>query len=171
MIVTRILSIDIGLRNTGWVVVKESHQKVKIEDFGCIKTKPNKKKKVSLDNMDNVRYITRELMYIIEKSKPSYIVAELPTSGAKSAKAIVAMALSSAIIACIVEILEIDVVWVSPMKSKQDFIGQRSGDKDLAMAKTRELYPDVVWPKYKNVFEHVADAVSAYYSAKVSNLI
>jgi len=92
------------------------------------------------------------------------IAIELPTGGAKSSNAIRAMAMISAVSACLIEAVDVDVDLFTPMDVKKRVRQNLRLDKkaeitkEIIMAYVRDNY-DFDFPKAKCVFEHIADAV------------
>lgn len=158
------LALDIGFRNTGWVLFQGAQP----IECGCIQTVNNefklsksKYKKIQ----DNIK-CSIELAFafdkLLVKYTPDLIIGEMPTGGGKSSTAIIQMHLAGSIIALIAKMRDIPCEWTTPKDGKIVLTGNKFAKKDDMMDAVRALYPTFDWPKTKKVFEHVADSVAAY---------
>ena len=153
-----ILALDVGYRNTGWTY----WQNDKIKDFGVIATtKPSAKLAKVDEHILCMTTLAVGLHDLIVSNKIDFVCGEMPTGGAQSADAAIAMAWASATVQAVVTIMEIEHGWVTPVDVKKVLLGENSGKKDTTMAAVRQLYPSIKWPKQKYLFEHIADSVGA----------
>ena len=162
-----IVGLDLGFRHTGVVAARPSPFGVgyDIVDFLCINTQPEHKKRgtyVSHDDIRSCQEMTRDLGAFINKvGKVSCIIAEMPPGGGKGARAVRAMGIATGMLAAIVEMQGYPAHWVMPDESKKLVGGKKNASKEEMMDAVRGMFPDVVWPKAKCTFEHIADAVAA----------
>jgi len=168
-----LIALDVGFANTGWCAFDGG----KPIDCGCIKTKKNElglsksKFRVADDNVRRSQGLAAGLIEVINKYKPQAIIGELPTGGAQSASAATQMAMATAVVAVVVSMREIKHAWSTPLAGKKALTGLRGAEKDQMMDAVRALYPDFQWPKFKNRFEHIADAVASYHALKEHELV
>lgn len=155
-----------GFSNTGWCLFDGGTPL----ESGCIKTKknalkfPKSKFRVTKDNERRCNELAAELIQLIKTREPKAVIGELPTGGAKSAAALSQMAMATAIAVIVPPTLGIPSIWSTPIDGKRALLDKSSGEKDEMMWAVRDLYPDILWPKTKNVFEHVADSVASYHA-------
>ena len=123
-----LLALDVGFRFTGWSVFKDNQ----IHGYGLIQTEKSKSKmtRTSDDYAFRSAQIARRLKEIVEAHGVKGIVAELPSGGAQSAKAMVMMGMATAIVASVAAMLELPVEWASPGDVKMATVGRRSASKD-----------------------------------------
>lgn len=158
-----ILSLDIAYRNIGWAVSNNN----KIIDTGVIKTKKlDKKSKKGIsstkEHCNNIKYIVKELDYIILKYPDiDYVCGELPHSGSQSATASYQMGLITGLIVTYFLTHNFNSKWVSPNNVKIAVCGKLKAEKEEIMDTITKMYPDYKFPKAKCKFEHIADAIGA----------
>ena len=164
-----IMSVDAGFTATGWAILRNGE----IVDAGCIRTEPTARKKavrVSDDDCERGRLIARGLAEIINKYEVGGLIAELPTGGAKAARAISCMARAAAIVATVSELLKIPSEWVTPQAVKK-IAGANDASKKAVEAVVLMRWPTAPLPKLKCEREHVADALGAYLAAEFGTLV
>lgn len=165
-----ILCLDPGFNFTGWAVVS-AHKRV--IGLGCIRTEASKKKlniRKADDDAERSKYIMRELLRVYGQYDAKAIVAELPSAGAKGARAIACMARAAAIVAVLAEITRLPAEWVTPGQVKQ-ITGKKTASKDEVEAAVMERWPSLLLPDLACEREHVADALGAYIAAENSDLV
>lgn len=166
-----ILALDVGFRGTGWTVWKGDAPVA----CGLIHTTPQAKKRkvrVADDNALRSAQIARELHDVIQAHGIAGVVGELPSGGAQSAKAASQMAMATAIVASVVELLGLPSDWATPTEVKVALCGSKTASKDDMMAEARRRYGNMVaFPKSKSVFEHIADSIGAYLALRDGNVI
>ncbi len=181
-----ILAVDTGLTNFGLSVFGPTGM---CEHLQLIQTKKSKGKglTVAQDMSDRIFYITRELNNVFNDYPIFEVVGELPTFGAQSSSAAVAMSVGATIILSVCEMQGIKPIWYSPRDVKKNFTGEPNASKSLIMKTACQKYD---WPiTYKEVrtkkeirkdpvyhvmgkkygagsFEHLADSIAAYHSFK-----
>jgi len=106
--------------------------------------------------------MARELRDIITNYKVKAIVGELPSGGAQPAKAMSQMAMATAIVASVAALLDLPTEWTTPAETKLAACGYRSASKEDVMLAIREKFNEEHFPRPKNQFEHIADALAAY---------
>lgn len=159
----KIIGIDIGFRNTGWVIAEVDNKVINILDCGCLHTEKNKDKKVKVSEDDAAtnQYIFSSLLEIISTHQVEHIAIELPTSGAKSASAMKSMCMAAAVVACVCIASKLPYTFISPNQVKRIVAGEiRKVEKDEVMGWVKNKYGSVYnFPKTKKDYEHIADAV------------
>lgn len=164
-----LLSLDVGFRNTGWVVFDNK----KPVACGCIQTEKSKHKlaRNADDNARRSAEIARHLKNIILEYNVKGIVGELPSGGAQSAKAMAQMALATGVVSAVASVLELPVSWTTPNSVKLATTGKRSAEKVEVMEAVKKRYEYFEFPKQVGVFEHIADACGAYLALEADNLV
>lgn len=155
-----ILTLDVGLANCGYAVLRNDE----VVACGVIRTKRSLKKTVRVadDSASRAASMARELRDIITNYKVKAIVGELPSGGAKSARAMGQMSAATAIVASVASILDIPTEYCTPTDCKLAACGSRSASKEDVMLAIRERFNNGNFPKAKAQFEHIADALAAY---------
>jgi Holliday junction resolvasome RuvABC endonuclease subunit len=164
-----LLALDVGFAKMGWCVFDNGEPIA----FGIIKTAKSGKKNVRVadDRAYMAGYLAAELKRVICDHKVCGCVGELPSGGAKSAKAMAYMAAGIAVASSVLSVLKIPVEWTTPTEGKMALCGKRNASKVEMMDAVRKEYPHILWPKVKAKFEDVADAVGAYRAAKDGTLV
>lgn len=148
--------------------------------------KANKKTniKVAVDDFNNMCFSFRAIIAMAEKHRVDAIFAELPSGGGKSSSAVKAMAISTAITACIIERLKLPYHLVTPIENKVALVGTKTASKDEMQDACHAKYPSPIWMqkhviksgknkgglKYPDDFEHIADAMGACVASKETSL-
>ena len=155
-----ILALDNAFASMGWAVL----DKGKVIDCGTIKTEKTKIKqtRVSDDRAWRAGIIAKELNGIIADNNVDAVVGESP-SGSQNAVANNLLGMAVGVVVGVIETNNLPVAWISPTDSKKAATGRRTAKKEEVMKWCREKHPYYEFPKYKNVFEHVADAIMAYH--------
>ncbi len=166
------LAIDPSLCNTGWVVV---HSWDIVVDHGVIATKPQRKAgSRAKDNSRRVAEIYRQLRVKMVEYDVGRIFSEQPSGGSKSAKANTAMGLASAVVSCLATQYDVPLEIVTARQTKESLTGDPNASKGEMMRHAAMIYPAVAkqYPSrkagkpYADKFEHVADAIAAYWYAR-----
>jgi Holliday junction resolvasome RuvABC endonuclease subunit len=179
----RILALDVAFSNLGWAVMSP-----KDDDWEClsayvIETKRSDKKqavRVADDDISRCCFIYRSLCELIERCGIRGVIAEMPTGGAKGARPHRCMGMSSAIVACVVETYKLPAEYTTPLAGKTAATGSKKASKKQMMEAIAKRYPGSTTAfklkrgsktEYENRYEHAADAVAAFMSAKDGNLV
>jgi len=165
----RVLALDVAFTSIGWAMVENGN----IVDFGCIKTKPSKKKKairVADDDMRRCSEISRSLIHIMKGTDIGGVVAEIPSGGAQSARASLLMGKGPAILAAMVEVFSLPLECVTPDDVKR-ITGKANASKKEVENVIIARWPDVQFPDVLNQREHIMDALGAYIAAEHGVLI
>lgn len=183
-----ILAVDQGFANYGYSIWDKG-EPIKV---GIIQTKPHrtKKIKVSVDMIRRNEIIVSKLNQIIKKYKIHAIVGEMPGFGAKSSSAAVAMTMASAITLTLCNTHKLQTLWHTPREIKKYFTGNPDASKEDIMKEACKRHNwDITFkrvrmpnkrgeyrldPLYhvmgkqlpKGKFEHIADAIASYHTAK-----
>lgn len=171
----KVIGVDLGFRSTGLVAATPTRAQpgYKIDEVLCVKTEKANKKLglfVAHDDVTQCQALFRDVMAFFAKHDPVAAVAELPTAGAKGARANRGMGIATGMIGAVAESIGIPFVWVMPVDSKKLLCGKKNASKDEMMDTIIGMFPDVGWPKAKNRLEHVADAAAALLVGRTSNI-
>lgn len=168
---SKVLSLDPSLRNTGYVVFEVSKKGIEVVESGVIETRKVDKKRgirASDATMQSITELMTGLRKLDAKYKPALLIGEIPSSGGKSANAIKSMAIAQAACASLSVYCDLPSEWVSPRDNKIAMTGHGDASKHEMMDKARSLYPKTAEPFIKkdgtvlNKYEHVADAVGVF---------
>lgn len=192
-----VMGVDIGFANTGISLfklnIKSNGYTARLIDVCLIETeKDNKKKNIRVAD-DTIRRITEITQGFVEfynkhiKTGDKIVIfAEAPTGGGKSAQAVKAMGIATAIPAVLFEIMNLPVEYVSPNDVKIAVTGKRTASKQEIMEKVcnmvngevvieqrnhkgriKNIYKYIVCDqKFGLNFEHIADSVGAVLHGK-----
>jgi Holliday junction resolvasome RuvABC endonuclease subunit len=179
-----VLALDPSFRNTGYVVFEIVGIAERILEQGLVKTEKNDKKRkvrASDQRVEQVQILINGLRDVIQRHKPKLIIAELPTSGGKSANAVASMAIAQTVCGAIAAYEDLPYEWVTPTENKKSLTGKKTASKEEMMQAAIKLYPHLkgVYThtkgqykgKLRNEFEHVADAIGAFEAAKQNSSI
>ena len=150
-----ILCLDIGLRNTGIAVYSPASKQFIFKE--CFSTEKGEGR-VSTDYTVRCRSIFRRLMEINSRYSFRLVIAELPSGGARSSRAISAMAMATAIVSCFSQASGVRLFPITPLDIKRQV-------KPKGGPVSKEEVQDYVEAKYGNILpsgarrEHVADAI------------
>lgn len=158
-----ILGLDVAFRNVGWVLV-DPHT-FDVTGGGCISTEKSDKKRgirVADDDVRCCMEIASALAQLIDNNKVKVVVIEVPSGGAKGARALRAMSLVTGVIAAVCELRRVAAVWVTPGDSKKFNTGIRDAGKDVVAASVRVKFPMLSeFLTGKGRDEHICDAAAA----------
>ena len=172
------MGFDISLRNTGWVAaIVRGQGEYEIIDYGFIHTDPQQKKRgirAADSNIERCKTIYRTLRAAIRQHHAQGLAFEVPNQGGQSAISIKAMAMATALIACLDEEHGLSFgtsgIFITPNENKVALTGKRNASKDAMMEAVRALFPEIEWPPATGKFEHIADAAGALYAVRYSDL-
>ena len=170
-----IIGVDLSFRNTGLVIAAPTHTELGYDllEVANVKTEKAAKKKalyVAQDDIQEAQALCKGIMDFIQSYDATAVVVELPTAGAKGARANRCMGMASGIIASIASETGLPFIWIQPEDSKMAFCGKKNAGKDDMMKRAQELWPTAPWPKNKGDLEHVADACAALLVARKSDI-
>lgn len=179
-----LLCVDAGFGHMGWSVFHEQ----KLIDCGCIKTKKTKIKQTRAadDRAHRAAVITRELLDVVKAWGPEGLVAELPSGGAKSARAMADMASATCLVSAVATVSNIPTEWYTPPMVKKAVTGKRNAGKSeikLTVAdalgirvsgdrrKTYHVNLERITKQFPGgEWEDIADSIGAYWASKDGNL-
>lgn len=181
-----LLCLDMGFGKTGWSIF---HGK-RLIDCGCLITQKTKKKniRVSDDNADRSAQLAGALKSLVCDHNIEGVVAEIPSGGAKSARAMRDMGMCTAIVAATMQLLDLPIEYYTPREvkiaitgkanaSKQEIIDEAQASLEAgAVTKNRTTYYGLTTSEGvrrfpKGQFEHIADSVGTYYAARTGNMV
>lgn len=163
-----VLAVDAGFTACGWAVLKAGQPVA----AGCIRTeKTNRKRAVRVadDDAERCAYLARELARIVQAHNVKGLVAEMPSAGGQSARAVACMAKAGAVLAAVVELLQLPAEWLTPGEIKA-VAGSKSASKADVEAAVLRRWPNAPLPSLKCEREHVADALAAFMAAEHGSL-
>lgn len=154
-----IACVDVGFCNTGVAIFDLSKDEfVHAEVIRTSKGEFNRK--VSLDNFYRCQKLFKRLSVLREQYKFKEVAAELPHGGALSSRAMAAMALSSAVLACFVGRYKLRFNHISPIQIKRMVSPNgKSVEKQQVMAYASSRFGEKHLPKTLALREHIADAM------------
>ena len=156
----RVLTNDPSLTAWGWAILNASGE---IIQAGCIKTKPEQKKRrirKGDDNMRRINEINVMLRKLIEGYSVNYILAELP-HGSQNASAARMIGMVAGMLQTISDWTDIAIEWYSEADAKKAALGRISATKAEMIAIMEIEYSN--WRtliKYKD--EAIADALAIH---------
>ncbi len=159
----RVLTNDPSLTAWGWAIL-DHHGRVM--QAGCIKTKPEQKKRrirKGDDNMRRISEINHVLKKIIEGYNINYIVSELP-HGSQNASAARMIGMVAGICQTISDWTDIAIDWYSEGDAKKALLGKISATKKEIQTAVDAVY-DVKWTGVKYKDEAIADALAIHFVA------
>ncbi len=126
-------------------------------------------------------HLLDEFDQFLAKHNPAGVVIELPTAGAKGARANRCMGIATALVVAVVRYHKLPRLYISPDDVKRLVLGLPIGvklkkkdkkpvDKDQVMDYVAQRFGTYAWPEAKKNFEHAADAMCALLVAKTSHL-
>jgi len=155
----KILACDPSFTAWGWAVL-QNHQVI---DSGCIKTKPEAKKRRIRQGDDRVRRTSEIILSLMETMGDhtiDFIVSELP-HGSQNAKAAVMIGTVMGILQTFSELWSIPIEWYSENDAKKALFGRISASKNQVIEAVQDTFEvRLMGPKY--VREAVADALAIY---------
>jgi Holliday junction resolvasome RuvABC endonuclease subunit len=170
-----LVGIDLGFRSTGLVEAVPVHTEIGYDvlSFECVKTEKQAAKKglyVAVDDVQQCQKLYKEVAAFITRCDPTALVVELPTAGAKGARANRGMGIATGVMASVSAAMELPCVWIRPTEGKVALAGKKNASKEDMMGAVRVNWPDVDWPEEKNRLEHIADAAAALMAARDSDI-
>jgi len=168
-----ILALDPGISRTGWVIYANGE----ILSLGVIKTKKDKAARITDDNQRRISEIAARIGQFLQGTRITRIAAELPTGGARSQRAAVAMAANSAMIATIAAIYGRPIDYCSPQMVKLALSGETSASKEEMIQAAVDYADDLSFNEKGKImyngdiygtgdFEHIADAIGVLVATK-----
>jgi Holliday junction resolvasome RuvABC endonuclease subunit len=181
-----IISVDMGLSNYGFTL----WEKDKLLSVHLIQTKKEKNVTVSKDMIRRHKIIVFALCKVFNRCNITGLVGEMPGFGSQSCSAAVAMTMASTITLTLCNAYKIPMLWHTPRTIKKYFTGNPNASKKDMMKEacfrhnwkiTQKRIKDskkligyrhdstyhVMGKKYSmGKFEHIADSIAAYYTAK-----
>jgi Holliday junction resolvasome RuvABC endonuclease subunit len=176
------MALDVGFRNTGVAIMQHRGGKWLPIHVECIRTKKSDKKsgiRVADDNIRCTQDIYRRLMELAKDNDIAGVVAETPSAGGKSSRAVLAMGLASATVACVVESLGLPAEWVTPRESKIALAGSATASKEEMKESAARTWPTTTknYKRHKTsgrlpgTYEHIADALATFEAAKNGQVV
>ncbi len=181
-----IISVDMGFKNYGYSV----WDKGVIDRVGILQTAQAPAKSIAEDMIRRHQVICSGLIALFDKTDPKLLVGEMPGFGSQSSKAAVFMTMASAITLTLCTSYGLKTIWHTPSEIKGHFTGNKRASKKEMMAEACKRHGwDITYktvkdqnavggfrldPLYRVMgetlpmgkFEHIADSIGAFYTAK-----
>lgn len=176
----RIIGVDGGLAHMGIADLLVSRDAtrglvVSLADCQVVETVPSKKKlgiRKSDDNMRRAREVARELKRHLAQDSVRLLVYEAQSFGMKGNIAARQAGTAFGVIAALAEAYELPMLCVTPGDIKKGVCPDSpKASKDDVIIAIEQLFPNVVWPRKKDNWEHVADAIAAAYVCRDDELV
>lgn len=158
--------IDAGFTHTGMSLFKVNNGKFIFQAAHTVVTEKSDKKKqirVADDDAERTKLIIKGMKKFITPYINDKIMAavELPTGGARGARANRTMGIVAGAIVTFLELMEWPTEYVSPNDVKIAIAGNKKASKEVIMNKVRKILKrhDHLLPSTKGEFEHVADSI------------
>ena len=153
-----IVGVDAGLRNMGVAIM--ALPKREVERTYVFSTNRGKYQYVAQSNQACIEFLSDRLAQLLTDVRPSTVVAELPTGGAQSSRAAIAMALSFSVVVLTCKRLDIPLFTVTPTEVKRLVSDEKKVPKDAVIAFMSKRYGDILSKHSNAKREHVADAIA-----------
>lgn len=171
-----LLSLDIALSNTGWVLWERGE----MIDCGVVRTEKNKKKTVRTadDNADRAALLSAFICTLLRSWSITGVLGELP-SGSQNARAANQLGIALGAVVGAATAYQMPCEWCSQQEVKKAVSGRKNASKDEIIAHVAERMGWVVvenmagkpfkWHAVGGSFnkthiEHIADAVGVYWA-------
>jgi len=155
-----IIGIDPGFTATGVAIYNMETRK--IEQVGCVKTKPSSKKGkilVANDDLARATVIVRYLSLVI-KNYPGILAIELPHGGAQSSRAARTLGIVTGLLAGIEAISKPSLDYFTPGDIKKVICNKVNASKQEVEKGVLDYFKEDVYSKVKNEREHQIDAAA-----------
>lgn len=160
-----ILCLDVSLRSTGFAVYNKERRR--FVDWGCFQTESRKKEDGTYQSEDNARRY-REMAWslrnVVKTYSPAVVLAEMPSGGAQSQKAAVAMASSAAVVVTTVYLLGLRLFQIQPLQVKR-LVASHGPVPKIAIQRLVRATFNVRLPDDARA-EHIADAMATLLVAR-----
>lgn len=152
------LYIDPGESRTGWALFSDDE----LVDVGLIETECDNTQYKADDHAERCMRISEALALIVYGYSVDRIVAEFPSCGAKSARAVAAMARAGAVVAGIMALTGCAYARFSPRDVKLLSTGLPNATKEQVEAVVLAKWPAAAakLPRAKCKREHICDALA-----------
>lgn len=181
----KIIALDVAFTNIGWAIITPYTDGFTVDAIGAISNKSDgstKKRNIRKSDVmtERVQKVYQELKDVIAEHKPSAVIAEMPGGNAKSTTSAKAMEAAKTIVAITVHEQMLPAEWTVEADGKMAMCRNRSASKlDMQRAAIKlvpELEGMVAKSKksksgYEAWFEHVADAIAAFVSARYGMVV
>lgn len=146
------LGIDPGTATTGYGILDETGDTVKVIDYGCIKTSKNEPSQKRLEK------ICKDLKKIISKHKPNCVVVERLFFG-NNAKTAMSVGQARGVILLAASQSGVDIAEYTPMEVKMAITGYGRADKKQVQQMVKRLLKLKVMPKPDDAADALAVAL------------
>ncbi len=150
-----ILGVDPGTAATGWGIIEKSKiksQKLKVIDYGCIKTTPN------LPTAERLNKLHQELAKIIKKYKPAIVAVE-DIFFFKNLKTAIKVSQARGVILLTIAKAKIPVAEYTPLQIKQAVACYGRAEKSQVQKMVRTLLNLKEIPKPDDAADALAVAI------------
>lgn len=157
------LGIDPGIASTGYGLIKEDGERLKVIDYGCIKTQS------SLENTSRLKILYRELKAIVKKYKPKAIAIE-KLFFAANRKTAMAVGQAKGIVILAAAEMNLKVIEYTPLEIKVAITGYGKADKKQMQSMVKTLLKLKSIPKPDDAADALAVAICHLHSYKLKGL-
>lgn len=167
----KILTNDPSVTAWGWAVVQLAGGRSRILDTGCIKTKPEYKKKRIRKSDDTVRRfkeISDKLVELHKKHDLDWVLSEAP-HGSQSASAAIMIGGVAGVLAMYSSAHDLPIEWYSEGDCKKHLCGERSLSKQATVDMIVDIYGDSWLRGIKYKDQAVADALAVFHAGRDSS--
>jgi crossover junction endodeoxyribonuclease RuvC len=158
-----VLGIDPGLATTGYGVLSSENEKVKMVEFGTIKTSPRE------PTPSRLKVLSEKLRALINKYHPN-IVASEKIFFCKNVKTAMVVGESIGVIFLTCANSSIDIVEYTPLEIKQAIVGYGMAEKIQIQKMIQRLLGLKEVPKPDDAADGLAVALTHIYSYKLRKL-
>jgi Holliday junction resolvasome RuvABC endonuclease subunit len=158
---SRILSIDPSIRETGYSVILDDE----VAEANCIKTKSGEFESKIRDRIRRLMKIYDELEDVVESYGVNEVLCE-QVGGSRSASGVWSLAGSTAVVSSLICAHDLDFEFINKWTINQCLFDRRSVEKDEMVERMESEFPGDFWPQYKYQTEAVSDSLSVYYTYK-----
>jgi len=158
MMARHVMGIDCGLTGMGYAVAMDG----KLVISGALRTESSAKKRklrVADDDLQRVQFLVRGLNELLTQYAPAAVFVEMPTAGAKGARANRGMGLSTGLLVAVLEMHAMPTSYLIPSDVRKILCGKASAGKDEAAEVAIKHYGGP-WPEVKAEREHAVDAAA-----------
>lgn len=168
------LALDPSFRNTGWVIMRMGKTDTPIA-AGVIRTKKSTKKVYAgVDNYRCSQELARALSDLIDRYKPSVVVAEAQ-AGSKNSRAAQLMGMGWGVISCVTFLKHVPVVQATPASVKKLVAGSNKASKkqieDVVITRFPAIVPLAKKVKPKSLHEHIYDALAVWVACGADEVV
>jgi crossover junction endodeoxyribonuclease RuvC len=158
-----ILGIDPGIGRCGWGVIKAEGSNLKVQSYGCIETKPDKKIE------ERLLQIGEEVNDLIKENRPDVLAIEELFFGTNSKTALI-VGHARGVILLEASRKKLPVFVYTPLQIKMALTGYGRADKNQIAQMVKVILKLEKIPKIDDTSDALAAALTHSFSAKMGEL-